>query len=131
MRLAVGLCRAVDGADKKRGVRPSRLREVFDDVGNPVIEHQRVQSIRWLSVTFNHSNYGIIHDQRAIGVPSGIFVHQDGTQFLAKCELHMLCSTGSMSSHSSLLTSLRDPQCSSGTIGTTMLYRTAPVNEEK
>jgi hypothetical protein len=47
------------------------------------------------------------------------------------CELRMLCSTGSMSSHSSLLKSLRDPQYSSTTIGTTLLYRTVPVNEEK
>src|ERR1700738_2920353 len=37
MRLAVGLGRAIDRADKKRGVRPGGLREVLDDAGNPVV----------------------------------------------------------------------------------------------
>ena len=37
MRLAVGLFRAVDRADKKRGMRPGRLRQIFDDAGNAVV----------------------------------------------------------------------------------------------
>ena len=37
MRFAVGLGRAVDRADEQRGMRPGRLRQVFDDAGNPVV----------------------------------------------------------------------------------------------
>ena len=37
MRLAVGLGRAVDRADKERRMRPGGLRQVFDDAGNPVV----------------------------------------------------------------------------------------------
>jgi hypothetical protein len=37
MRLAVGLGGAVDGTDIERAVRPGRLRQVFDDAGNPVV----------------------------------------------------------------------------------------------
>src|ERR1700722_6850026 len=37
MRFAVGLGRAVDRADEQRGMRPSGLREIFDDPGNPVV----------------------------------------------------------------------------------------------
>ena len=37
MRLAVGLVRAVDRADIKRGMRPGRLRQIFDDAGNAVV----------------------------------------------------------------------------------------------
>ncbi|ODM82993.1 hypothetical protein A6452_18650 [Bradyrhizobium elkanii] len=37
MLFAVRLERAVDRSDKQRGVRPGRLREVFDDAGNPVV----------------------------------------------------------------------------------------------
>jgi hypothetical protein len=37
MRLAVGFRRAVDRADKKRGMRPGGLRQIFDDAGDPVI----------------------------------------------------------------------------------------------
>src|SRR5258707_240014 len=37
MRFAIGLGRAVDQADKQRGMRPCGLRQVFDDAGNPVV----------------------------------------------------------------------------------------------
>jgi hypothetical protein len=37
MRLAIGFHRAVDRADIKCGMRPGRLRQVFDDAGNPVV----------------------------------------------------------------------------------------------
>ncbi|MGY4317095.1 hypothetical protein ACVWW1_006422 [Bradyrhizobium sp. JR3.5] len=37
MLFAVRLERAVDRSDEKRGMRPGRLREVFDDAGDPVV----------------------------------------------------------------------------------------------
>ena len=37
VRFAVGFAGAVDRADIERGMRPGRLREVFDDAGNPVV----------------------------------------------------------------------------------------------
>src|SRR5437763_8124698 len=37
MRFAVGFRCAIDRADKKRGMRPGRLRQILDDAGNPVV----------------------------------------------------------------------------------------------
>ncbi len=37
MRLAIGLRRAIDRADIERGMRPCRLREIFDDAGDAVV----------------------------------------------------------------------------------------------
>ncbi len=37
VRLAVGLGRALDRTDEKRGMRPGGLREIFDDAGYPVV----------------------------------------------------------------------------------------------
>ena len=82
MWLAVGLDGAIDRADIERAMRPGRLRQIFDDAGNPVVafDQQHVSGLDDAAQMF-----GIAGRERLI---AGNFLLQVARDQLADCIEH-------------------------------------------